>query len=146
MWDLVRWFIGNVYSLNDSKFFSGLIMLLMNIGSKYITIELSKSQSQYLKGSIARQLLIFSISWMGTRDIFKALALTAFFNILTNHLFNEDSNYCIVPYQYRSFQRVVDSDGDGIISEEEVQNAKRILERARQQDLRQTFLQGDWNN
>ena len=35
MWDLVRWFVGNIYSLNDSKFFSGLIMLLMNIGSKF---------------------------------------------------------------------------------------------------------------
>ena len=87
MWDLVRWFVGNIYSLNDSKFFSGLIMLLMNIGSKYITIELRKTQSQYLKGTIARQLLIFCISWMGTSDIFKALALTAFFKILTGHLF-----------------------------------------------------------
>ena len=118
----------------------------MNIGSKYITIELSKTQSQYLRGSIARQLLIFCISWMGTRDIFKALALTAFFNILTNHLFNEDSDYCIVPYQYRSFKRVVDTDGDGIVSDEEVQKAKEILEKARQQDLRRTFLQGEWNN
>ena len=146
MLNVLRWFIENIYSLNNSKLFSGLIMLLMNIGSKYITIELSKTQSQYLSGSIARQLLIFCISWMGTRDIFKALALTAFFNILTNHLFNENSNYCIVPHQYRSFQRVVDTDGDGIVSDEEVQNAKKILEKARQQDLRRTFLQGDWNN
>ena len=146
MWDLVRWFVGNIYSLNDSKFFSGLIMLLMNIGSKYITIELSKTQSQYLKGTIARQLLIFCISWMGTRDIFKALALTAFFNILTGHLFNEESDYCIVPHQYRTFQRVIDSDGDGTVSNEEIEQAKMILEKARQQDLRRTFLQGDWNN
>jgi hypothetical protein len=146
MLNILQWFIENIYSLNNSKFFSGLIMLLMNIGSKYITIELSKTQSQYLSGSIARQLLIFCISWMGTRDIFKALALTAFFNILTNHLFNENSDYCIVPHQYRSFQRVVDTDGDGIVSDEEVQNARKILEKARQQDLRRTFLQGDWNN
>jgi len=146
MWDLLRWFIANVYSLNNSKFFSGLIMLLMNIGSKYITIELSKTQSQYLRGTIARQLLIFSISWMGTRDIFKAVALTAFFNILTAHLFNEESDYCIVPHQYRTFQKMVDTDGDGTVSDEEIQNAKRILETARQQDLRRTFLMGDWNN
>ena len=112
MLNILQWFIENIYSLNNSKFFSGLIMLLMNIGSKYITIELSKTQSQYLSGSIARQLLIFCISWMGTRDIFKALALTAFFNILTNHLFNENSHYCIVPHQYRSFQRAVDTNGD----------------------------------
>ena len=146
MLNILRWFIGNVYSLNDSKFFSGLVMLLMNIGSKYITIELSKTQSQYLNGTIARQLLIFSISWMGTRDIFKAVALTAFFNILTDHLFNEESDYCIVPRRYRSFKKLVDSDGDGTVSDEEMQNAKKILEKGRQQDLRRTFLQGNWNN
>ena len=51
-----------------------------------------------------------------------------------------------MPYHYRSFQKVVDRDGDGTITDEEVQNAKAILERARQQDLRRTFLQSDWNN
>ena len=47
----------------------------MNIGSKYITIEFSKSQEQYLRNSIGRQLLIFAISWMGSRDILVALQL-----------------------------------------------------------------------
>ena len=30
--------------LNNSKFFAGLVMILLNIGSKYITIKISKSQ------------------------------------------------------------------------------------------------------
>ena len=38
--------------LNNSKFFAGLVMIMLNIGSKYITIELSKSQEQYLKNKI----------------------------------------------------------------------------------------------
>ena len=28
-------------SLNNNKFFAGLVMIMLNIGSKYITIELS---------------------------------------------------------------------------------------------------------
>ena len=51
--------------LNNSKFFAGLVMIMLNIGSKYVTIELSKSQEAYLKNSVGRQLLIFAISWMG---------------------------------------------------------------------------------
>ena len=47
---------------------------MLNIGSKYITIELSKSQEQYLKNKIGRQILIFAISWMGSRDILIALS------------------------------------------------------------------------
>ena len=34
----------NLASLNNSKFFAGLVMIMLNIGSKYITIELSKTQ------------------------------------------------------------------------------------------------------
>ena len=68
--------------LNNSKFFAGLVMIMLNIGSKYVTIELSKSQEAYLKNSVGRQILIFAISWMGSRDILIALALTAIFTVL----------------------------------------------------------------
>ena len=90
--------------LNNSKFFAGLVMIMLNIGSKYITIELSKSQEEYLRNSIGRQMLIFAISWMGSRDILIALTLTAIFNILANHLFNEESQLCIIPKEYRNFK------------------------------------------
>ena len=50
-------------SLNNSKFFAGLVMIMLNIGSKYITVRLTKSQEAYLGGTIARQLLIFSVIW-----------------------------------------------------------------------------------
>ena len=61
----------NVLSINNSKFFAGLVMIMLNIGSKYITIQLSESQQEYLNTlSFARQLLIFSIIWMGTKDIY----------------------------------------------------------------------------
>ena len=53
-------------SLNNSKFFAGLVMIMLNIGSKYITIELSKKQEEYLRNNVGRQLLIFSI--FGNRE------------------------------------------------------------------------------
>ena len=34
-------------SLNNSKFFAGLVMIMMNIGSKYISIKLTKSHEKY---------------------------------------------------------------------------------------------------
>ena len=68
-------------ALNNSKFFAGLVMIMLNIGSKYVTIELSKNQEQYLKNNIGRQILVFAISWMGSRDILVALALTAIFTV-----------------------------------------------------------------
>lgn len=120
--------------LNNSKFFSGVVMILLNIGSKYITIELSKSQEAYLRNSLGRQLLIFAIAWMGSKDILIALALTAIFNVLANHLFNEQSKFCIIPSRYRNYEDVLDLDGDGKVTEKEIKKAKEVLAAVKNKD------------
>ena len=120
--------------LNSSKFFAGIVMILLNIGSKYITIELSKSQEAYLRNSLGRQMLIFAISWMGSRDILIALALTAIFNVLANHLFNEKSKFCIIPARYRNYEDILDLDNDGKVSEKEIKKAKELLEKVKKKD------------
>ena len=126
--------MGQLKALNNSRFFAGMVMIMLNIGSKYITIELSKSQEQYLRNSIARQMLIFAISWMGSRDIITALALTAIFNVLTQHLFNEKSKFCVIPEKWRNFADLVDTNRDGEISQDEISNAIKILEKAKKND------------
>ena len=126
--------------LNNSKFFAGIIMIMLNIGSKYITIELSKSQEEYLKNNVGRQILIFAISWMGSRDILTALALTAIFTVLTNHLFNEESEYCIIPKKYRKYEHLLDLDKDGNVSQEEITKAQEVLEKARKKEAKREHL------
>jgi hypothetical protein len=127
-------------SLNNSKFFAGFVMIIMNIGSKYVTIELSKNQEQYLKNNIGRQFLIFAISWMGSRDILTALALTAIFTILADHLFNEQSKLCIIPRKYRRYEHLLDLDKNNEVTEEELKQAKEVLERSRKKVERQGQL------
>jgi len=126
--------------LNNSKFFAGLVMIMLNIGSKYITIELSKSQEQYLKNKIGRQILIFAISWMGSRDILVALALTAIFTALTDHLFNEESRYCIIPKQYRQFEHILDLDKDNTVTQEEINKATEVLEKVKKKEQKREQL------
>lgn len=127
-------------SLNNSKFFAGLVMIMLNIGSKYITIELSKTQEEYLKNHIARQILIFSISWMGTRDILMSLGLTAIFIVLTNFLFNENSKFCVIPMEYRKYKDVLDLNGDGVVTPDEIKKAEEILSKAKQQQNNTSML------
>ena len=56
-------------NLNESKYSAGVAMLMLNIGSKYISIGLSKSQESYLTSNLARQLLIFSAAFVATKDL-----------------------------------------------------------------------------
>jgi len=121
----------HIMFLNNSKFFSGVVMILLNVGSKFIAIQFSKSTEEYLKMNVTKQLLVFAMAWMGTRDIYNALVLTAVFTILSDHLFNEESPYCCVPEKYRILAKLVDENSDGDVSEEEITNAITILEKAR---------------
>ena len=127
-------------SLNNSKFFAGLVMIMMNIGSKYISIKLTKSQEQYLKNNVAKQMLIFAIAWMATKDILIALAITAIFHVLAMHLLNEESQYCIIPNSWRNFEKVLDENDDGVVSEEEIKKAKEVLEKARLKEIKREAL------
>lgn len=130
----------SIQSLNNSKFFAGLIMIMLNIGSKYITLELSESQKEYLKNSMARQFLIFSIAWMGTRDIIYSILLTASFIVLADHLFNEKSPYCILPKSLVKIEKAVDLNNDNNITEKEIQNAISILEKAKERTKRENQM------
>jgi len=122
----------HVMYLNQSKFFAGVVMIMLNIGSKFISIQFSKSAEQYFKLSVTKQILVFAMAWMGTRDIYTALVITAVFVVLSDHLFNEESKFCIVPHKYRLLDKALDTNGDGFVSEEEIKNAERILEKAKQ--------------
>jgi hypothetical protein len=122
--------------LNNSKFFAGVIMILLNVGSKFISIQFSKSTEEYLKMSLSKQILVFAMAWMGTRDIVTALLLTAVFVILSDHIFNEESPYCMVPQQHRVLDKLAkaaDTSGDGLISEEEINSAIQVLEKAKKE-------------
>ena len=108
-------------------------MILLNIGSKFISVQFSKSAEEYLKFAITKQILVFAMAWMATRDIYTSLVLTAVFVILSEFLFNEESTFCIVPHDYRVLNKLMDTNNDGIVSHEELTQAIQILEKAKKE-------------
>ena len=127
----------HIGSLNSSRFFAGIIMLMLNLGSKYISVNLSQTQEEFLKASLARELLIFSIVWMGTRDIYISIVLTACFIILADYLFNEKSKLCIMPKTFKKIEKSIDLNNDGMVSEDELMKAQAVLEKAKNQETTQ---------
>lgn len=134
--NLINYINHHIGYLNNSKFFAGIVIILLNIGSKFITIQLSKSTEEYMKMTISKQILIFSMAWMATRDIYTAFGLAAIFTVLSEYLFNEESSYCIVPHKYRVLHKLVDTNDDGKVSEKELSDAISILEKAKREKQR----------
>ena len=130
-YDTIAFTHNHIMFLNNSKFFAGVVMILLNVGSKFIAIQFSKSTEEYLKMNITKQLLVFAMAWMGTRDIYTSLGLTAIFTILSEYLFNEESQLCVVPYEYRVLHKLADTNNDGIVSDTELTAAISILEKAK---------------
>jgi hypothetical protein len=126
----------HIMYLNNSKFFAGVVMILLNIGSKFITIQFSKSTEEYMKYAVSKQILIFAMAWMGTRDIYAAIGLTAAFTILSDYLFNEESSLCMVPNKYRVLNKLVDTNEDGVVTETELSSAIAVLEKAKREKMR----------
>jgi hypothetical protein len=94
--------------INNSKYMAGIAMIVLNIGSKYIIMELSESQEAFMTNKIFRRFAIFTISFIATRDIITSLILTSVFIILVGNVFNENSKYSIV--KKKPFKQVAKND------------------------------------
>jgi glucan phosphoethanolaminetransferase (alkaline phosphatase superfamily) len=86
----------SITTLNSSKYFAGIMMLVLNLGSRFLVMELSESQEQLLSNKIIRRFIIFTVVFISTRDILVSLVVTAIFIVLVSGIFNENSKYCIV--------------------------------------------------
>jgi len=137
LYNAVNYFNSHVMYLNNSKFFAGVIMILLNVGSKFIQIQFSKSTEEYMKYSISKQILVFAMAWLGTRDIYTALGLTAVFTILSDYLLNEESSLCITPEKYRVLHKMIDTNDDNVVSDTELAAAIAVLEKAKRDKQRQ---------
>jgi len=91
-----------------------------------------------MKYSLSKQILVFAMAWMATRDIYTALILTAVFTVLSDYLLNEESRLCIVPHNYRILHKLADTNNDGKISEAEIASATAILEKYKKEQEIQT--------
>jgi len=118
--------------LNNSKIFAGIMIIVLNISSRFVNIKLGKTMESYLKHSFSKQLLVFTIAWMGTRDIYIALIVSTVFVILTEYLLHEESPYCILSrdtcnYYIEKMENMED------VSEDEIKKAKGVIEKAASQ-------------
>jgi len=116
----------NIMNINNSKLFAGLMIITLNIASKFVTFKLGKTTENYLKYTFSKQILVFAIAWMGTRDIYIAIGLTLIFIFIFDILLNENSMFCIVPSKYHEYYSNLETTQS--VSQEDYIKAKTTVE------------------
>ena len=112
--------------INTNKYLFGLCMIFLNVGSKYLITDLSAPfHKALLSSKFVRRLLIFTIVFIATRDIKVSLILTAAFVIIVLNLFNDKSDYCVLPKSFRN----LDTNMDGEITPDEIHRAYKVLKK-----------------
>ena len=102
-----------ITELNKSKIFAGFMIVVLNIASKYVTIEVSSSMEVYLRKTFSKQLLFFSIMWFGTRDIYVAFFGSMLVIFVLDFLLNEKSKFCCLTENLVDGGGNIDPEGDG---------------------------------
>lgn len=120
----------NVNAVNNSKLFAGLMIITLNIASKFVTIKLSRTMEAYLKYTFSRNVLIFAIVWMGSRDIYIALGITLVFMFLMDYILNESSSFCCLPQKFTDYHVSLLEEK---ITDEDIKRANEVLEKAKRQ-------------
>jgi len=109
IWKIVN---DHVATINKSKIFAGLMIIIINVAAKFVNLKLSKNVELYLKHTFSKQILIFAIAWMGTRDIYTAIAITLIFIFLVDYIFNEKSSLCCLPESFTNYHEGLDKPDD----------------------------------
>jgi hypothetical protein len=116
------------------------MMICLNIGSRYIQLNLDESTESYIKYALTKEILVFTISWMATRNIYSALVLTAVFVVLADFILNEKSKYCLLPNKFVKSRKLGEYTNNKVITDKEVSEAMDIIEKHKLQKSKSSQL------
>jgi hypothetical protein len=71
-------------AINTNKFFIGVMMILLNIGSRHLVDEFSGDEAEYKRNILLRRIAIFAVCFIATRDIIHSTLLTAGYIIIAS--------------------------------------------------------------
>ena len=78
-----------------NPYFIGLMMLILNLGGRFLALEITKEQEQFFQNQWVRRGLIFIVFFVATRSILVAFWLTLIAVLVLGYLLNENSSLCV---------------------------------------------------
>jgi len=82
-------------AFNANPYFIGLMMLILNLGGRFISLEVTKGQEKFFQNPWVRRFLIFTVLFVATRNLIVAFVMTFVIVLFLGYLLNENSNLCL---------------------------------------------------
>jgi len=122
-----------ILALNKSTYFLAFMILILNIGSKYLDLKIGYTMQKLLATTTMKILIIFTMIYTATRDIYISLGISIVFLFLTEYILHEESNLCLIPHKYRCYKPVAQKHAKSPydITEKEVNDAIQVLTKAK---------------
>ena len=119
-----------LHLFNSNPYFIGLTMLTLNLGGRFIGLEVSKQQEQFLQHPWVRRVLIFIVLFVGTRNIWVAFWATLVVILLLGYLFNENSAMCLFGQGGQDGSTCADPKAQEFMTSEESEILQRLSAKA----------------
>ena len=114
--------IDNIFSiLNNNNYFIGLMMILLNLGTRYLIQEFGILIDFIFNFKIIKRLMLFAVFFVATRNIKVSIILTGIIILFAFELLNERSGNCIIPNSLLSYMKKKKN------TKEDIKNALEIL-------------------
>jgi len=83
-------YIQNIEDVLTNKYFIGIFMIIISIGSRFIIEELTPKQRKYINKKLVRRIFVFCVFFMATKDLCATIILTLLFILCISSLFIGD--------------------------------------------------------
>lgn len=88
--------------LNTSKIFSGVSMLLINLGSRHVIADLGIAHEKILTNEYVKVIIILAMFFVATRDIIISFCLTVLYIIIVDGLLHEKRPFSLIPERFKA--------------------------------------------
>jgi hypothetical protein len=82
-------------SINTNPYLIGIMMVSLNIGGRFLGLEISREQEKFLSQPWVRRFFLFAILFVATRNIMIAVGLSIIVILVISFLLNENSSLCL---------------------------------------------------
>ncbi len=104
-----------------------LFLILVQIGGRYLKIELTKAQQRIINDPLVQATILFAIILMATKNVFLTCIIVIVFYIFVYILFNENSKYNILSKKWLKNENLISNANYMSLKDIYYKNIQQIL-------------------